>query len=234
MNQIISQHGWGFDSNIWIELKDKFINENWIWQNNERGYFSEKSSDYAWEKYQSGESFRLVICHSLGTHLIDRNTLNNATHVVLINSFNSFIPQNNERRITIKTLKKMERKINDKEIKSMLKEFFYKSFMPNPININYESRFSNITQKINIHKLLNDFQKLYYEDFSNNLFHNNIEVLIIKSKNDLILNDFSSEQLIRSLNNSQINKPKLIELEKQGHLPINIDLIKIIEKWLKK
>ena len=43
MNQIITQHGWGFDSQIWCESKNQFNKNGWLWQDNERGYFNKSS-----------------------------------------------------------------------------------------------------------------------------------------------------------------------------------------------
>ena len=41
MNQIISQHGWGLDQSLWNKLKEDIIRQNWIWQDNDRGYYSD-------------------------------------------------------------------------------------------------------------------------------------------------------------------------------------------------
>ena len=40
MKQIITQHGWGLNKYFWEDYKVDFLNNNWHWQDNERGYFS--------------------------------------------------------------------------------------------------------------------------------------------------------------------------------------------------
>ena len=40
MKQIITQHGWGLSKYFWDYYKVDFLNNNWYWQDNERGYFS--------------------------------------------------------------------------------------------------------------------------------------------------------------------------------------------------
>ena len=40
MKQIITQHGWGLNKYFWDDYKVDFLNNNWHWQDNERGYFS--------------------------------------------------------------------------------------------------------------------------------------------------------------------------------------------------
>ena len=39
MKQIITQHGWGLNKYFWDDYKVDFLNNNWHWQDNERGYF---------------------------------------------------------------------------------------------------------------------------------------------------------------------------------------------------
>ena len=48
MNQIISQHGWAFDSSIWLDLKEIYLKNNWIWQDSDRGYFNKNLCAPQW------------------------------------------------------------------------------------------------------------------------------------------------------------------------------------------
>ena len=232
MNQIISQHGWGLDHNVWIKLKNQFIQKNWKWQDNERGYFKESYFIAQWIKDNTSGSKKIAICHSLGIHLMEKKILEEATHIVLINSFHNFIPMNTENKIMIKTLKRMEKKINSEEILPMLKEFIQKSFMPNEVDINFKNFLKLSSKDININMLLNDFQKLYLQNQYTHLFSKHAEVLIIKSKKDSILKEYACDKFIEVLNNSQTKRPKLVQLHKQGHLLHNIDIGKIIEDWI--
>jgi len=232
MNQIISQHGWGLDHNVWIKLKNQFIQKNWKWQDNERGYFKESYFIAQWIKDNTAGSKKIAICHSLGIHLMEKKILEEATHIVLINSFHNFIPMNTENKIMIKTLKRMEKKINSEEILPMLKEFIQKSFMPNEVDINFKNFLKLRSKDININMLLNDFQKLYLQNQYTNFLSEHAEILIIKSKKDSILKEYACDEFIEILNNSQIKRPKLVQLHKQGHILHNIDIGKIIEDWL--
>ena len=60
MNQIISQHGWGLDRHIWGNLKYEFKEHNWFWQDNDRGYFSDRSIKSYWLR-TSKRSIRMVM-----------------------------------------------------------------------------------------------------------------------------------------------------------------------------
>ncbi len=232
MNQIISQHGWGLDQSIWDKLKEEFIRQNWAWQDNDRGYYSDSCVKVKWIKNDSDKNKKVALCHSLGIHLIGKEILKEASHIILINSFFNFIPSNNESNITKRTLRRMERKINTSEVRFMLEEFISRSFMPNQVDIRFKSIFNLKSKKINIKSLLKDFQKLYLQQSTFNLFSENAEVLIIKSKNDFILKEYAFNEFINLLNNSQINKPKLVQIENQGHLIDNDFIIKILKDWL--
>ena len=59
-------------------------------------------------------------------------------------------------------------------------------------------------------------------------FDKNCNVLVIKSKNDLILDEDSSNNFIELLNKTLIKKPTVIELKNQGHCLTNLNLFKII------
>ena len=232
MNQIISQHGWGLDQSMWNKVKEEFIRQNWIWQDNNRGYYSDPHVKVNWIKDDSENNKKVVICHSLGIHLIGKEILREASHIVLINSFYNFIPSNNERKITMKTLLRMEKKINSGEVRFMLEEFISRSFMPNQVDIKFKSIFNLKSKQINLKNLLKDFQKLYLQKSTFSLFSKNTDILVIKSKNDLILKDYASDEFVYLLNNSQINKPKLVQIEGQGHLIDNSCIVKILKDWL--
>ena len=232
MNQIISQHGWGLDQSMWNKVKEEFIRQNWIWQDNNRGYYSDPYVKVNWIRDDSENNKKVVICHSLGIHLIGKEILREASHIVLINSFYNFIPSNNESKITMRTLLRMEKKINSGEVRFMLEEFINRSFMPNQVDIKFKSIFNLKSKQINLKNLLKDFQKLYLQKSTFSLFSKNTDILLIKSKNDLILKDYASDEFVYLLNNSQINKPKLVQIEGQGHLIDNSCIVKILKDWL--
>ena len=134
MKQIITQHGWGLNKYFWDDYKVDFLNNNWHWQDNERGYFSTNNYQAKWIKSESKKEIRMTLCHSFGFHLMQKKILKEATHIVLINSFNNFLPLSNKRNFILRSLKRMETKIIKDETKDMLKEFIYRSFMPNHMN----------------------------------------------------------------------------------------------------
>jgi len=232
MNQIISQHGWGLDQSVWKNLKKEFIRQNWIWQDNDRGYYSDTPIKVKWVKDDSDKNKKVALCHSLGIHLIGKEILKEASHIILINSFYNFVPTNNQRKVIIRTLQRMENKINTIEARFMLDEFIRRSFMPNDVDTKFKSIFNLDSKQINLKSLLKDFQKLYLQKSTFNLFSKYAEVLIIKSKDDFILKEDASYEFINLLSNYQIIQPKLVQIEKQGHLIDDNYIVKILKDWL--
>ena len=126
----------------------------------------------------------------------------------------------------------MEQKIMAYESEDMLKEFIRRSFSPNDININFQNMFDKDLECLNTSLLLNDLKKLYTERNSLNSFDKNCNVIIINSKNDLILDEDSSKNFIESLNKILTKKLTLIELTNQGHCLTNLNFYQIIKKNL--
>ena len=232
MNQFISQHGWAFDSSLWIELKKIYIEDNWIWQDNERGYFNRPCFSPKWINDNSLNRKRVLIIHSLGMHLIDKDILLNASHAIFINSFYNFIPDNKDRKLIIKSLERMKRKLNKQEVKNMLIEFYKKSFFPNEINLNNKKKFASEFDNANISYLKNDFCKLNINDKPHLLISKDCNVLIIKSINDRILNHNSSISFIESMRKIQTQELSILEIENQGHIIDNYKIYNLINNWI--
>ena len=232
MNQIITQHGWAFDSSLWKELKKIYIKNNWIWQDNERGYFNKTFASPKWINNNSYKRKNIIIIHSLGIHLIDKNILMNASHAIFINSFYQFIPNNKDRKLIIRSLERMKKKLNNQEIKLMLNEFYKNSFFPNEINLNHQKTISSKFDNANISYLKSDFNKLSIENKPPLLVSKDCNVLIIKSISDRILNDDSSTSFIELMNKTQTQKPMILEIENQGHIINNYKIFNLIDNWI--
>tara|TARA_A100000164_G_scaffold363981_1_gene381695 strand:- start:578 stop:1282 length:705 start_codon:yes stop_codon:yes gene_type:complete len=232
MNQVITQHGWGLDQSFWDSYKIEFEKNRWYWQDNERGYFSKNASQSKWIKNKLHDQIKMVICHSLGFQLIQRNLLEEASHIVLINSFNNFLPSSKKRNLIYRSLKRMEKKIMEFEAENMLKEFISRSFSPNDVNINFRNTFYKNLESLNNNLLLNDLKKLYTERNFIESFDKNCNVIFINSKNDLILDEDSSTNFIELLNKTLTKKTTVIELSNQGHCLTNLNFYQIIKKTL--
>jgi len=232
MNQVITQHGWGLDQSFWDSYKVEFQKNGWHWQDNERGYFSENVNQSKWIKNKLNNQIKMVLCHSLGFHLIEGDLLDEASHIIFINSFNNFLPSSQKRTLIYRYLKRMEKKIMSIEAEAMLKEFIYRSFSPNNMNLNSLNMFSEKLGGLNKNLLLKDLKKLYTVKNSLRSFKKNCNVIVISSKNDLILDPASSQEFVELLNKTLTKKPTIIELSNQGHCLNNFNFYQIIKSTL--
>ena len=232
MNQVITQHGWGLDQSFWDSYKVEFQKNGWHWQNNERGYFSKSVNQSKWVKNNFNDRIKMVLCHSLGFHLIQGNLLDEASHVVFINSFNNFLPSSKKRNLVYRSLKRMEKKIISFETEDMLKEFIHRSFLPNNMNNNFQTMFYKNLRGLNNNLLLKDLKKLYTDKNSLKTIGENCNVIVINSKKDFILDPDSSNRFIELLNKKLTKKPTVIELSNQGHCLTNLNFYQIIKRTL--
>ena len=234
MNQVITQHGWGLDQSFWDNYKVEFLKNGWHWQDNERGYFSKNIYQSKWLKNNLNDQIKMVLCHSLGFHLIQENLLDEASNVVFINSFNNFLPSSKKRNLIYRSLKRMEKKIILFEAEIMLKEFIHRCFLPNNMTINFQNMFYKNLGGLNNNLLLNDLKKLYTDKNHIKCFEKNCNVIVINSKSDLILDQYSSDNFIEFLNKKLTKKPTVIELANQGHCITNLNFYQIIKRTLDK
>jgi len=228
MRQIITQHGWGLNKHFWDDYKVNFLNNNWHWQDNERGYFSTNHYQAKWIKSDSKKEVRMTLCHSYGFHLMQKEILEEATHIVLINSFNNFLPTSNKRNFILRSLKRMETKIIKDEPKDMLKEFIHRSFMPNDINNSFKNIFYKSLESLNKTLLLSDLKELYINRDFPVFFKKDCKIIFIKSENDFILDNESNNNFLDFLNKTLDRKPILIKLAQQGHCLNNLNLYEIL------
>ena len=228
MKQIITQHGWGLDKNFWDTYKIDFLKKNWYWQDNERGYFSTNNYQAQWIKSDSKNEIRMALCHSYGFHLMQKTVLKEATHIVLINSFNNFLPTSDKKNFILRSLKRMETKIIKGATKEMLKEFIYRSFMPNDINNSFQNIFYKSLESLNKKLLLKDLKKLYSNRDFPVFLKKDCKIVFINSENDLVLDKESNHDFLDFMNRTLDRKPILIKLAQQGHCLTNLNLYEIL------
>ena len=233
MKEIIAMHGWAGDSNQWLSWIDFFECCNWEWQAAERGYKGINPYTPKWNNdLNQTRGERVVICHSLGSHLIDKEILYAASHVVLINSFSRFIPSGKESRSVTMALIRMMNAINTLHEPSMLKKFHIKAYKPNDINV--ESTKSNrlhISDSGRL-RLKNDLKLLMNSNSLPTGLNAVAKVLVINSEKDYIVANQTKEKLAEDLKSHLVIEPTIINLKEEGHSISKIESIKKIKHWL--
>jgi len=233
MKEVIAIHGWAGDSHQWLNWKKIFKSCDWEWQTAERGYKDISPHTPKWNNnLNQVELKRVALCHSLGSHLIDKQVLHSATHVVLINSFSRFIPSSKENRPIQLALNRMMSAINTPNEAAMLRKFHIKAYKPNHIDI--KSTKSNLLHISDLGRLRlkNDLILLMNSDSLPLGLNTSSKVLIINSEQDHILANQTKVNLVKDLINHLEAVPKIINLQDEGHSITKIKNIKKIKHWL--
>ena len=233
MKEIIAMHGWAGDSHQWSNWEKIFKSCDWEWQTSERGYKDISPHTPKWNHNSNQvELKRVAICHSLGSHLIDKEVLHSATHVVLINSFSRFIPSGKENRPIKLALNRMMNAINTPNEAAMLRKFHIKAYKPNYIDVkSSESNLLHISDSGRL-RLKNDLKLLMNSDSLPIGLNNSAKVLIVNSEQDYILANQTKEKLAEDLINHLEAVPKIINLQDEGHSITKIKNIKKVKHWL--
>ena len=233
MKEIIAMHGWAGDSNQWSNWKKIFKCCDWEWQTGERGYKDISPHMPKWNHNSNQVKLkRVAICHSLGSHLIDKQVLHSATHVILINSFSRFIPSGKENRPVQMALNKMMNTINTPNEESMLRKFQVKAYKPNYIDTeSIKSNLTNMSERGRV-RLKNDLIRLINSDSLPIGLNTHASVLIVNSEEDYILANKTKAKLAEDLRNHLEFLPKTINLQDEGHSITKIENIKKIKHWL--
>ena len=233
MKEIIAMHGWAGDSHQWSNWEKIFKSCDWEWQTSERGYKDISPHTSKWNHNSNHvELKRVAICHSLGSHLIDKNILHSATHVVLINSFSRFIPSSKENRPIKLALNRMMNAIDSPNEEAMLRKFQIKAYKPNYVDLeSSESKLLHISHSGRL-RLKNDLKLLINSDSLPNGLNNSSQVLIVNSEQDYILANQTKEKLAEDLINHLEAIPQKINLQDEGHFITKIKNIKKVKQWL--
>ncbi len=235
MKQIIAVHGWGGDSGRWKDWIEAFKKDKWLWKSFDRGYGEISSATPQWSNRGSNNvtSRNVVICHSLGLHLIKSNILEKATDVVLLSSFSRFIPQEKSSRSLRIALNGMEKALGTQKEKTMFINFLRKCEYPSFKEFQPKT---TLLTKLSLNgrkKLKEDLQLLIKSNSLPANFPSNARVLAIHGNEDLIINQSIKDQLIHDLN-LHLNQPAINwNIPKIGHTLNNKEIILKVKKWLK-
>ena len=233
MKEIIAMHGWAGEGDQWSHWINSFQSSNWIWHSADRAYRHSTPSMPNWTTtFHSKRFTRLAICHSLGSHLIANKVLSNATHVVLLNSFSSFVPSGKERRSTIVALNGMMQAIGTEKETSMILKFHIKAHKPNKFNKkSTELTYLNLSDSGRL-RLKDDLKLLLNSNSLPIGLTTNAKVLVINSEKDYILPKVSKKKLIEDLRNYLKKTPTVIEIKEEGHALSRTKVIETVKYWL--
>ncbi len=236
MKQVIAMHGWSGDSDSWGLWIPPFKSLGWFWQSAERGYGTLPTNQPKWNKEpeRSKNPSRALICHSLGQHLLPTKVVVNATHVVLLNSFSSFIPKGRGNRSLRIALKRMQAQLGTNKESRMLNDFLAKASYPATVSSHPKGPIHHGLSWEGRKKLQDDLELLINTSGLPKGLNKQARVLVIEGEQDAILPPPTRACLMIDLKHHLHRPPSHWTLPNSGHTIIESNLIEKVRNWLEE
>ncbi len=234
MKEIIAMHGWGSDSSYWKAWENHFQNHDWSWQSGDRGYGELPFKIPTWytEPRDNPSGKNVLIAHSLGPHLIDQQIISEATDIVLLASFSSFLPKSMDNRALEIALKGMQSNLGTNNESKMFKKFLKRTYYPEKIKSIPEGPFQKGLTKSGRERLEKDLNLLIETNSLPNGLSPKARILVIEAEKDAIVSPEARKILIQDLSKHlEIDHHHWV-IPKKGHaLNVN-ELIERVHHWL--
>ena len=155
-----------------------------------------------------------------------------ATDIVLINSFGTFIPNNKESRPIKTALIGMQRSLGTSQEKKMLKNFLAKSFDPHPLKSITQRHLTIDLSDSGRKSLQRDLELLISTCSLPSGFPPAAKVLKITSDKDSIVSPSVTNLLSKDLRKCLKIQPTFWNISGEGHSISTPELIQDIRHWL--
>jgi len=226
MRQVIAAHGWAGDASIWRTWQRDFEAQGWQWQSAERGYGGQPCLLPSW----SGQARRrLVICHSLGLHLLTPSTLGGAQAIVILGGFAAFVPPGASGRPQSRALRGMAERLGTPEEGAMLRKFLDRCASPLPATALPPHPLLSKLGESGRQRLRNDLQLLRNCSDLPEGWPKLAQTLVVQGGKDAIVCRESQDLLLKLLEEQQT---ELIRLPEHGHALITPAVLKQVLAWI--
>ena len=226
MRQVIAAHGWAGDASIWRTWQRDFEAQGWQWQSAERGYGGLPCLLPSW----SGQARRrLVICHSLGLHLLTPSTLAAAQAIVILGGFTAFVPPGASGRPQARALRSMADLFGTPEEGAMLRKFVDRCASPLPATALPPHPLLFKLGESGRQRLRNDLNLLRNCADLPEGWPKLARTLVVQGDQDAIVCPESQSLLLTELRDQQT---ELIRLPEHGHALITPAVLKQVLAWI--
>ena len=225
--EVIAMHGWGRDARTWEPWQRATASLGWRWQTGERGYgrFSPRVPE--WSEHPSGTR-RLVIGRSLGPHMVPADVFRKADTVVLLASFETFVPPGREGRRTRAALAGMAACLEDEtRARAMLEVFTARVAEPQSPDLLPPGPLDGSLSEDNRSRLREDLDLLARCDGLPSGFPRGARVLIVEAEEDRIVEPEARKMLREALPEADV-----ITLPGVGHALLAGDVIDRVVEWV--
>jgi pimeloyl-[acyl-carrier protein] methyl ester esterase len=226
--EIIAMHGWAGDARCWEGWRHATEELGWTWQTGERGYGENAPRAVAWKKQGNSWARRLVIGHSLGPHLVPSDVLCRAEAIVLLASFDTFVPPGREGRRGRAALAGMAACLDEEErARAMLTNFMQRVAAPQSPEVLPPGPLDGPLTEINRARLRADLEVLGRCHGLPEGFPRDARVLILEAEEDRIV-----EPAARALLREALPEADVITLPGVGHALLAGDVIESVVDWV--
>tara|TARA_B100001057_G_scaffold42014_1_gene37625 strand:- start:226 stop:918 length:693 start_codon:yes stop_codon:yes gene_type:complete len=226
MRQVIAAHGWAEDASIWRTWKRDFEAHGWQWQSADRGYGGQPWLRPSWSG-QAGQ--RLVICHSLGLHLLTPSTLAAAQAIVILGGFAAFVPPGASGRPQARALRSMADLFGTPEEGAMLRKFVDRCASPLPATALPPHPLLSQLGESGRQRLRNDLTLLRDCADLPEGWPKSARTLVVQGEQDAIVCPKSQDLLLKLLEEQQT---ELIRLPEHGHALITPVVLRQVLAWI--
>jgi len=222
--QVIAMHGWCGDSRSWAPWEQAAQRLGWAWHSGERGYGSLTPQTPAW---QPGLGTRVVIAHSLGPHLLERELLAAADAIVLLASFGRFVPPGAAGRGLRTGLKGMAAELAGPDSRAMLTSFMARAAAPQSGELIAASVLDTSLKPQGVQRLRDDLELLSQTTGLPAGFPGSARVLLVQAGADQIVVPEARLDLQELLPGAD-----LLTLAQAGHALLATPVVAMVLAWL--
>ena len=229
MKQINAMHGWAGDASQWQVWQRRFEPEGWTWSSLERGYGNRTPHQPVWLE---SSLRRVVICHSLGFHLIKADVLNMATDLVLLNSFSRFTPIGRRGRAVRVGLQGMADALQTNQDRAMLQQFWERSAAPLPCSALPPNPLLKGLTPLGRQRLRDDLDRLASCDGLPDGCPHHAKVLVIQADQDAIVSSETQQYLLQDLSFHLATPATVKAVPNCGHVLLTPSVVDDVLIWL--
>ena len=226
MKHVIAAHGWAGDASVWKAWQRGFEAQGWQWQSAERGYGGQPCLQPIWSQQ---DQQRLIICHSLGLHLLSPSTLAAAEAIVILGGFTAFVPPGGSGRRQARALRGMAERLGTPEEGAMLRTFLDRCASPMPATALPHHPVLTQLDDSGRERLRNDLTLLSHCSDLPDGWPQLARVLVVQGEQDAIVCPESQNLLLTALRNQRY---ELIRLPEHGHALITTAVLKTVLDWV--
>ena len=231
MKQVIAMHGWAGGPTQWRSWQRLFEAESWHWTSGDRGYTRQQEVQVRWAETAAQ---RLLVCHSLGFHLLPTSVLAETTDLVLLGGFSRFIPEGAAGRRQRIGLMGMREAIGTVDEAKMLQRFRERAASPLPLSALPPDRLLQDLCPEGRERLQHDLILLSTCEGLPQGGPSQLRVLVLHGEADAVVSIESHRLLLQDLAQHLIEPAQVKVLQNCGHALITPPILSRVLTWLNR